>query len=305
MPIYKWRIVQPIAGAFRKSVSGSPDGAPPWVALMAEDGDGLFDADSAVWQVHGSLSTLVGGIRALLLQAAHPAPLAGVAEHSRYKQDPIDRLIGTTRWLTITSFAAEHVIAREAARVNAMHAKVQGTFHDKQGVERGYQAQHQRYLLWVHCAFTDSFLAAHLALRAPFTHTPDDYVREWAKSAKPLGLEIAPQSYGELKSTIDDFRENDLVVTERTREVVHFILHPPFGRGAMIFYRLLSNAAIATLDDCDREMLGLRKRGAGWLKITALALRAFHLLLGPEPPSMVIARERIERAKLRRLTNGT
>lgn len=304
-PFHTWRLAQPIANAFRKSVSGSPDGAPPWVQLMAEDGEGFFEPDSAVWQVHGSLSTLVGGVRALLLQAAHPAPLAGVAEHSRYKQDPIDRLIGTTRWLTITSFAAEHVIMREAKRVNAMHSKVRGTYRDKSGHEQEYEAQNQRYLLWVHCAFTDSFLAAHLALKSPLTASPDDYVRDWSKSATPLGLQSAPQSYAELADVIEDFRRKDLVVTERTKEVVHFILNPPFGRGAMIFYRLLSNSAIATLDERDRILLGLPRRSRIWLHITALALRAFHLLLGPEPPSMVIARERIERAKLRRHTNGT
>lgn len=305
MPIYKWRIVQPIASAFRKSVSGSPDGAPPWVRLMAEDGPGLFEPDSAVWEVHGSLSTLVGGVRALLLQAAHPAPLAGVAEHSRYRDDPIDRLIGTTRWLTITSFAAEHVILREAARVNAMHQRVTGKFTDKEGNSREYSAQGERYLLWVHCAFTDSFLKAHLALGSPLRHSPDQYVSEWSKSAVPLGLKHAPQSLVELENVIDDFRRNDLVVNEQTQEVVHFILNPPFGRAALLFYRLLCNSAIATLDSRDREILGLPQRSKQWLAVTRFALKSFHLLLGPEPPSMTIARERIERAKLRRHTNGT
>ena len=305
MPIHKWRIVQPIASAFRKSVSGSPDGAPPWVQLMAEDGEGLFEPDSAVWEVHGSLSTLVGGVRALLLQAAHPAPLAGVAEHSRYREDPIDRLIGTTRWLTITSFAAEHVIAREAARVNAMHQRVTGTFIDKGGNRREYKAQGERFLLWVHCAFTDSFLKAHLALGSPLRHSPDQYVSEWSKSAIPLGLQSAPQTLEQLECVIDDFRQRDLVVNQRTREVVHFILNPPFGRAALLFYRLLCNSAIATLDPRDRQLLGLPHRSQRWLRITRVALRSFHRLLGPEPPSMTIARERIERAKLRRHANGT
>jgi len=305
MPIHKWRIVQPIARAFRKSVSGSPDGAPPWVQLMAEDGEGLFAPDSAVWEVHGSLPTLVGGVRALLLQAAHPAPLAGVAEHSRYKEDPIDRLIGTTRWLTITSFAAEHVVLREAARVNAMHQRVTGHYTTKHGEISEYRAQGERYLLWVHCAFTDSFLKAHVALNDGMQHSPDQYVSEWSKSAEPLGLLRAPQTLAELEEVIDDFRKKDLVVNERTREVIHFILNPPFNRAALIFYRLLSNSAIATLDPRDRHLLELPQRSTNWLRITKVALRALHLLLGPEPPSMVIARERIERAKLRRHANGT
>lgn len=305
MPVHNWRIVQPIASAFRKSVSGSPDGAPAWVQLMAEDGEGFFGPESAVWEVHGSLSTLVGGVRALLLQAAHPAPLAGVAEHSRYKEDPIDRLIGTTRWLTITSFAAEHVIMREAARVNAMHQRVIGSYVDKKGNPQEYRAQGERYLLWVHCAFTDSFLKAHLAVGKPLRNSPDQYIKEWSRSAAPLGLKDAPQSQAELEAVIEDFREHDLVVNERTREVVHFILYPPFSRAALLFYRALCNSAIATLDPRDRELLGLPRKSTRWLGVTAYALRVFHLLLGPEPPSMRIARERIERAKLSRQANGT
>ena len=305
MNLHTWRIVQPIANAFRNSVSGSPDGAPDWVKLMAEDGESYFEPGSAVWEVHGNLSTLVGGVRALLLQAAHPAPLAGVAEHSRYREDPIDRLIGTTRWLTITSFAAEHVILREARRVNEMHSRVKGFYLDKDGVQQKYEAQNERYLLWVHCAFTDSFLKAHIALRSPFTHSPDQYVRDWSRSAIPLGLTHAPQSNAELQEVIDEFRERDLVVNERTKEVVHFILNPPFSKAALLFYRLLCNSAIATLDPRDRELLGLSYKSTRWVRATAILLRAFHLLLGPEPPSMTIARERIERAKLRQQASGT
>lgn len=117
-----------------------------------------------MWQVHGCIATLVGGVRALLLQAAHPAPLSGVAEHSRYESDPLGRLAGTTRWLTVTTFAATEVIEREAARVNAMHDHVKGEFTNKQGHDQSYKAKDPRFLLWVHCAFTDSFLKAHLAL---------------------------------------------------------------------------------------------------------------------------------------------
>ena len=84
------RLASPLATAFRETVSGSKDGLPEWAKQMAEgDDEGLFGPESAVWEVHGALSTLVGGVRALLLQAAHPAALAGVAEHSRYEDSAL------------------------------------------------------------------------------------------------------------------------------------------------------------------------------------------------------------------------
>ena len=136
------RIATPITERFRETVSGSKNGTPDWVGQMALGGDeGLFGPESAVWEIHGSLSTLVGGIRALLLQAAHPAALAGVAEHSRYESDPLGRLAGTTRWLTVTPFGSTEVVAREAARVNSMHARVAGTYLNRSGRTYDYAAR--------------------------------------------------------------------------------------------------------------------------------------------------------------------
>ncbi len=248
-----------------------------------------------MWQVHGSIATLVGGVRALLLQAAHPAPLSGVAEHSRYESDPLGRLAGTTRWLTVTTFASTEVIEREAARVNAMHEHVKGEFKNKNNETQNYKAKDPRFLLWVHCAFTDSFLKAHLALGYPIDQGADAYVGQWSKSAVALGLKTAPQSVKELEATLDGFRENDLRHAERTEEVVKFILNPPFGGAGKCFYKLIANAAIATLDPRELKLLGLKKRSKIWLKISRVGLDIFLAILGSEPPAMVAAHARIKR----------
>jgi uncharacterized protein (DUF2236 family) len=289
---HKFFLTKPLADKFRENVSGSKDGLPEWA--LGDDA-GLFQADGAVWQVHGNLGTLVGGVRALLLQAAHPAPLAGVAQHSRYESDPMGRLAGTTRWLTITTFASSEVIAREARRVNAMHAKVSGEFTEKSGASSSYQARDPRFLLWVHCAFTDSFIKSHLALGYSLPNGADEYVREWAKSAIALGLDSAPKSMAELESTLDDFRANDLSSVERTTEVVKFILRPPFGVTGLAFYKVIANAAIATLDKNELEILGLKAKSKIWLRIAKAALNIFSLVLGPESPSQDLARKRIAR----------
>lgn len=297
MPAFhKFFLTKPLADAFRKNVSGSKDGLPDWAKDIALGNDaGLFKTDGAVWKVHGNLGTLVGGVRALLLQAAHPAPLAGVAQHSRYETDPMGRLAGTTRWLTITTFGSKEIIEREAKRVNAMHSKVSGDYTNKSGVHSNYRAQDSRFLLWVHCAFTDSFIKSHLALGYPLPDGPDEYVREWANSAIPLGLTAAPKSIAELEATLKDFRANDLGRTEKTLDVVRFILKPPFGGTGLLFYKIIANAAIATLDSNELEILGLKTKSKIWLKICRGALNVFRAILGPESPSQRLARERIAR----------
>lgn len=291
---HNFPLTKPLADKFRVIVSGSKDGRPDWVKTIAiGSGPGLFGPGSAVWQVHGCIATLVGGVRALLLQAAHPAPLSGVAEHSRYESDPLGRLAGTTRWLTVTTFAATEVIEKEAARVNAMHEQVRGDFRNKQGVEQSYKAKDPRFLLWVHCAFTDSFLKAHQALGYPIDQGADAYVGQWSKSAIPLGLTKAPMSVAELEAALDDFRANDLATVARTAEVVRFILNPPFKGAGRFFYKIISNAAIATLDQHELTLLGLEKRSKIWLKISRVALEAFLAILGPEAPAVQVARERV------------
>jgi len=286
-----------VANRVRQIVSGSPDGRPDWVKQI-EIGDdaGLFGPESPVWTVHGNIATLVGGVRALLLQAAHPAAMTGVAEHSRYESDPLGRLAGTSRWLTITTFGSTAAIAREAQRVNAMHAHVVGEYTKKDGSTQPYKAADPRYLLWVHCAFTDSFLQTHLAVEPTFTDG-DEYVRQWAKSATGLGLTSAPHSMAELKEVMAEFEREELAPSQHTDDVVRFILKPPLGTGPLLFYRFLAKSAVHTLTPGQREILGLKQVSKGWVKITRYLLAILSWTLGHESPSQRVARARIERIR--------
>lgn len=282
------------ADAFRKTVSGDPSGAPEWSKQMAIGNDaGFFGPDSAVWEVHGCIATLVGGIRALLMQAAHPAALTGVAEHSAYDTDPLGRLERTTRWLTITSFGSTEAIEIEARRVREMHKRVTGTFEEKSGARSPYSASDPRYLLWVHCAFTDSFLRAHEELGYDLPQGADRYVSEWSKSAAPLGLSDAPHSKKELADVMASFASQEVASIAMTPPIVGFILKPPFSKGGLFFYRILANAAIATIDEPFLSVLGLKPRSKNWLRISKVLLDFLSYMLGHESPSQKIARQRI------------
>lgn len=285
-----------LANAFRQTVSGNPDGKPDWVDEIANGSDvGLFRPDSAVWEVHGSVSTLIGGVRALLLQAAHPAALAGVKSHSRYETDLLGRLQGTSKWLAITTFGPKSMIEKEAARVNAMHERVRGFYRDKGGSEKPYIAKDDRFLLWVHCAFTESFLEAHLLCKYPIKHGANSYVKEWSESAKPLGLNNSPQSHQELKGEIDRFLKEELFFSKDTEEVIKFILNPPFGFFAKIFFTPLAKSAVRSLSSAERELLHLKNPGSIWELIARSNLWLLKKALGSRPPSQEAAIKRIER----------
>jgi hypothetical protein len=97
-------------------------------------------------------------------------------------------------------------------------------------------------------------------------------------------------------AALDDFRKNDLATVDRTAEVVRFILNPPFNGAGAFFYKVISNAAIATLDQHELTLLGLEKRSKIWLKISRVSLDLFLAILGPEAPAVAVARERIAKS---------
>lgn len=278
---------------FRRLLSGAKDGKPPWLDVIAggETG-GLFVPTDAPWVVHRDFGTLVGGIRALLVQALHPATLAGVANHSRYESDPLGRLAGTIRWLTVTTFGSFDAIAGEASRVNRLHERVVGE------KPVSYRASDPNLLLWVHVAFTDSFLAAHeLFCEAKIPGGPDNYVAQWSKSVQPLGLKFAPQSLTELDATLQKF-EPELRYTADTASVVRFIRRPPLPLLARPVYALLFRAALVSLRPEHLALLGLRRPGRLVIPVTRFTLKAIRTVIGPESPIEDGAIRRLERLGL-------
>jgi len=223
---------------FRALLCGDPSGVPPWLGAVAEgSGPGFYLPEDAPWIVHSDMATLVGGVRALLVQALHPGSLAGVRNHSRYKNDPLGRLAGTIQWLTVTTFASRESILREAGRVRGMHGKVKGTYRDAQGNTREYDASDPELLLWVHIAFMDSFLRCHQTYSAvPIPGGADAYIRLWARSVEPLGLNDAPQDEAGLLDEIQKF-DPQLVVSDDTREVLEWLRRPPLPWMATPFFQ--------------------------------------------------------------------
>src|SRR5579864_1810491 len=86
------------------------------------DGDrGLVGPQSVTWKVHGHPATLIGGMRALLVQALHPLAMAGVAEHSDYRSDPWGRLHRTAAFIAATTYGTTAEADAAIARVHTIH----------------------------------------------------------------------------------------------------------------------------------------------------------------------------------------
>jgi uncharacterized protein (DUF2236 family) len=284
-----------VVSGFRGVVSGDPTGQPDWVRDLADGSDaGYFGPGSAAWAVHGSLATLVGGIRALLMQALHPGALAGVQQHSRYETDALGRLAGTARWLTVVTFGDRAMAERECARVRGMHRRVSGTYASPAG-ERPYSANDPDLLRWVHVAFTDSFLAAHRVWGGPIPGGEDAYVREWAKAGELVGATDLPRSVAELRDQITGF-ETQLVGSDAARRTAEFVRRAPIPLAGRPAYAVLFAGAVSTLPQGHRRMLGLPDLPLAVTRPAAGSLLGgLGLVLGDESPSLRATRARLAR----------
>lgn len=283
---------------FRRLLTGDPNGVPPWLDAVARgDGPGFYLPTDAPWVIHADLATLVGGVRALLMQALHPGSLAGVRSHSRYKDDPLGRLSGTIRWLTITTFASVEAVREEAGRVNCMHARVKGTYRTAAGEMRDYRAGDADLLRWVHVAFMDSFMRAHQCYSTQvIPGGADSYVRLWAKSVEPLGLTEVPRDEAELLACLEAYRPL-LTVTDDTREVIRWLRRPPLPPLARMVYALLFQSALASLPPEHRRMIGVRALPFFLLKpVTSAFLKLLRVGIGPGGPLEDAAIARLQRA---------
>jgi uncharacterized protein (DUF2236 family) len=216
---------------------------------------GLFGPGSVTWKVVGDTSVFVGGIRALLIQAAHPEVAAGVFEHSRYRQDPLGRLTRTASYVTATSFGAMPEVEAAVAKVRQRHQPVHGVSH------RGhpYNAADPGLDAWVHNALTDSFLTAYqfYGVENCSETDADRYVAEQTKVGRLLGGDPLPDSAAALTAWITC--HPDLGPSPGSDAAIRFLRRPPLSWPVQLGYGLLFRAAVATMPPRIREILGLHR----------------------------------------------
>ena len=218
---------------------------------------GLFGPDSVSWQVHGDFtSMLIGGISALLLQALHPLALAGVWDHSNFRDDLLGRLRRTGQFISGTTYGSRADADWLIDKVKRIHLKVTGTAPDG----RPYAASDPALLTWVHVAEVQSFLQAHLRYRNPQLSDADQdrYYREIALIAERLGATEVPHSRTEVAAYLAAVRP-ELRCEARSHEVLRILLDAPAPSAmAAPVARLLMLAGIDLLPDWAQAMLEQR-----------------------------------------------
>ena len=199
---------------------------------------GFYGPGSEAWRLNREAMLLLGaGPRALLLQIAHPAVAAGVAEHSDFRTDPWARLSGTLRSYLRIVYGTADAARGEILRLNELHRGIRGPLIESVARERHggrYSALDPELGLWVHATLVDSTIAAYDAWIEPLSRA--DKARYYAETL-PVGMAFGiPAS--KLPPDLEAFEaylagmlapDGPIHVDSVARELAGAILHPPLG----------------------------------------------------------------------------
>jgi len=273
--------------ALQTLLTGERDGVAPWIRALGDPGDpGWFGPGSTIWRVHADAASLVGGIRALLVQAMHPTVLAGFDQHSAYREDPTGRLQATAAFVTVATFGTSEQARAACDRVRGVHRRVRGT--TDAGVP--YDAADPDLLGWVHVALVDS-LADSVRRFGRTAFDLDVYLAESAVIGDYLKAANVPRSATQMEATYAHYLPA-LAVTEKTFAAHRFILDPPLPPLMRPAYRVLAAAAVASLPPrlagfvAGRPVLPPAPAAA----VGRAATRMLSVMLGPSPAASAAAR---------------
>jgi uncharacterized protein (DUF2236 family) len=273
---------------------------------------GYFGPQSVTWRLHADPMQWVGGVRALFLMALHPLAMAGVDQHSTFRDDPFGRLQRTGEYLGAVTYGTRAEANRAAARVRGVHRRVRGV-EPESGTP--YRAPDPDLLLWVHCGEIDSFLT--IGRRAGVRVSAADadrYVAEQVTAAELVGIprELAPASVAELADYFDRTRPA-LRLTAAARQTAKFLFLPPMpalvqlATPARVVWASAAGLAFASLPTWARRLYGspglpTTDLGASvtlrWLRLASAVLPATIR----QPPAYRAAMARLAKTPVRRLS---
>ena len=274
--------LEPLARAYVKAVPDNPTD------------QGLFGPGSVVWRVNRDRSFPLAGMRSLMIQALHPLAMAGVAQHSSWRQDPFGRLAATSSYLLTTTYGDTASALAAAAWVRKIHKHVSGV-DPETGLN--YSAEDPALLLWVHAGMVDSVVEVVRRYGRPLDPAyADRYVAEMVRFAEIVGVprEDVPATAASLREYLESVELRQ--ATPAAREAIAIVLDPPeLDDDMRDLWHDLGQVAVGTLPDWAREMYGFAGPPAELMDrepvrqlLGALDL-AFETL-----PGVLEARERIE-----------
>jgi len=248
--------------------------------LNIDDPLGLFSPETVTWKIHSDPAMAVGGIRALLQQALHPAAMDGVAKNSNFREDAWGRLQRTGDYVSTITFG-------ESAKAHALATRVR-KIHTSLGLDDPH------LLLWVHISMVDSFL--DIARRSGLGLTDseaDQYIAEMVLFAELVGVPKSeiPSNNSQMQSYFKDI-SSELSASDDAKRAALFLTIPPmptavrFATPAAPAWASLALLAASSLPQWARKLYGTPQI-PGQNLITDISLKAVRSTLGVIPDALL------------------
>jgi uncharacterized protein (DUF2236 family) len=254
---------------------------------------GIFGPDSVAWRIHADPTMLIGGLRALLVQALEPRAMAAVDQHSRFREDPWGRLERTTHFVLTTTYGDTASAEDAAARVRKVHERIHGV---DPVTGEAYAGNDPDLLLWIHAVEVDSFLRTYRAYAGRLSRADADrYLREMARVAEMVELPPgrAPLTEGDLGDYLRSVR--GLRLTPAAVDGLRVVMFPPMDLRYRPLWAIPTTAAVAILPGYARRLYKIP-----WfppaivpVRTAVYALSRVLNVMTPAPPALRSARERV------------
>jgi uncharacterized protein (DUF2236 family) len=222
---------------------------------------GLFGPGSVTWRVMGEPVLMVGGFRALILQALHPPSMWGTAQNSEL-MDPRAawaRLGRTIEFVRVRTYGTHEEVERVGRRVRNLHSRLSGLNLDTGEV---FPVDDPENLLWVHMGEVDSYLDVALRAGVPLSRADADrFVDEQRRAGEVVGLDPAdiPASVAEMRDYYAEMRTK-IYACREAREGLRRLFNPTVP-GRFLPLKLaapgIATLVVATLPRWARRMYGL------------------------------------------------
>jgi uncharacterized protein (DUF2236 family) len=222
---------------------------------------GLFGPGSVTWRVMAEPVQMVGGFRALILQALHPPSMWGTAQNSEL-MDPRAawaRLGRTIEFVRVRTYGTHEEVERVGRRVRNLHSRLTGLNLDTGEV---FPVDAPENLLWVHMGEVDSYLDVALRAGITLSHADADaFVDEQRRAGAVVGLDPAdiPASVAEMRDYYADMRRR-IYACQDAKDGLRRLFNPAVPRQWLPLKLAapgIATLVVATLPRWARRMYGL------------------------------------------------
>lgn len=239
------------------------------------DALGYFGPGSVSWLLYREPCFVLGGVRALLLQVAHPSVADGVARYSNFQADPFGRGYRTFLAMAMVYFGSRQQAEQTGQRLWRLHSGIRGEQPSP------YTANDPHLLLWVLSTLTDTTLRVYEG--ADFLPLPADwrerFYEESKLAAQLLGIpqEAYPPDLTAFRAYFEQMLHSSLLgSTDTCQQVAQAIVQHP--RAPKRLAHLMATGSLpASL--CERlGMLATPAAPSDWARWQRRFFRFYRLL---------------------------